>query len=90
VQRSVSRLTGRLLSNSHKELVARFIRILADYKNSEDMIRIGAYVSGSHPDTDFAIEMYDRANEFLKQQVIEKCSTEKSLNALEEFFNQKA
>ena len=89
VLRSVSRLTGRLLSEKHKELVSRFISVLADYKNSEDMIRIGAYVRGSHPDTDYAIEMVEKANEFLRQQITENCSVEKSLMALEELFHQK-
>ncbi len=86
VLKSVSRLTERLLSQGHKELVSRFIRILADYKNSEDMIRIGAYVRGSHKETDYAIEMIERANEFLKQPVVENCSIEKSIAALEELF----
>ena len=86
VLRSVSRLTDRLLSNGHKELVSRFIRILADYKNSEDMIRIGAYVRGSHPETDYAIEMIEKANEFLKQPVAENYSIEKSIAAIEELF----
>ncbi|MGA2226045.1 MAG: FliI/YscN family ATPase [Syntrophobacteraceae bacterium] len=86
VLRSVSRLTERLLSQKHKELVSRFIRILADYKNSEDMIRIGAYVRGSHPETDYAIEMIEKANEFLKQPVAENYSIEKSIAAIEELF----
>jgi flagellum-specific ATP synthase len=86
VLRSVSRLTERLLSDRHKELVSRFIRILVDYENSEDMIRIGAYVKGSHPATDYAIKMIEKANEFLMQPVIESCSIEESLAALEEIF----
>ena len=83
ILRSVSRLTGRLLSESEKDLLARFIRILADYKNSEDMIRIGAYVRGSHKATDYAMDMIDRANEFLRQPVDERCSIEESFAALE-------
>lgn len=86
VLRSVSRLTDRLLSDGHKELVSRFIRILADHKNSEDLIRIGAYVSGSNPDTDYAIEMIEKANGFLKQPVDENCSVEKSLATMEELL----
>ena len=86
VLRSVSRLTERLLSDRYKTLASRFIRILADYKNSEDMIRIGAYVRGSHQDTDYAIKMIDRANEFLVQPVTERCSIEESLSALEELL----
>ncbi|MDR3566531.1 MAG: FliI/YscN family ATPase [Syntrophobacteraceae bacterium] len=83
ILRSVSRLTGRLLSEREKELVSRFIRILADYKNSEDMIRIGAYARGSHKETDYAIDMIDRANEFLMQQVADRSPVEDSLAALE-------
>jgi flagellum-specific ATP synthase len=79
-------LTDRLLSGGHKELVSRFIRILADHKNSEDLIRIGAYVSGSNPDTDYAIEMIEKANGFLKQPVDENCSVEKSLATMEELL----
>jgi len=84
---SVSRLTERLLSGTHKELASRFIRVLADYKNSEDMIRIGAYVRGSHQETDYAIQMIEKATEFLKQPVIQCCSIEESLAALEELFH---
>jgi flagellum-specific ATP synthase len=87
--RSVSRLTGRLLSEKHKELVTRFISVLADYKASEDMIRIGAYVRGSHPDTDYAIDMVEKANEFLRQDIAENCSIDRALMALEELFQQK-
>ena len=87
VLRSVSRLTDRLLSVEHKELASRFIRVLADYQNSEDMIRIGAYVRGSHPETDYAIQMIEKANEFLKQPIIENCSIENSFAALEMLFH---
>ncbi len=83
VLRSVSRLTDRLLSANGKELVSRLMRILSDYKNSEDMIRIGAYVRGSHAETDYAIDMIDRVNQYLQQPVDEKCSIEDSMRILE-------
>jgi flagellum-specific ATP synthase len=86
ILRSVSRLTERLLSNKQKELVSRFTRILADFKNSEDMIRIGAYVRGSHSETDYAIDMIERTNEYLRQPVEEYSSIEDSLQALEALF----
>jgi flagellum-specific ATP synthase len=86
VLRSVSRLTERLLTPRQKEFVSRFTRILADYKNSEDMIRIGAYVRGSHPETDYAIDMIEKANAYLKQPVEEFCTVEGALQALEALF----
>jgi flagellum-specific ATP synthase len=75
-----------LLSPAQKILVSKVTRILTDYKNSEDMIRIGAYVRGSHADTDYAIDMIDKVNTFLQQPVIENCSIEGSLRALEELL----
>ena len=86
VLRSVSRLTDRLLPEIQKQLASRFVRILADYKNSEDMIRIGAYVRGSHKETDYAIEMIEKANEFLVQPVTENCSIEESFADLEQLL----
>jgi flagellum-specific ATP synthase len=86
ILRSVSRLTGSLLDDRQKALVAKFVRTLADYKNSEDMIRIGAYVAGSNPDTDYAIGMIDRMNAFLRQAIEEGCSTENSFEALASLF----
>ncbi len=79
VLRSVSRLTDRLLSPAQKTLVSKVTRILTDYKNSEDMIRIGAYVRGSHAETDYAIDMIDKVNAFLQQPVVENSSIEGSL-----------
>lgn len=86
VLNSVSRLTDRLLSPRYKDLASKLIGVLADYTNSEDMIRIGAYVRGSHRDTDYAIEMIDRVNDFLKQPIEESSSIEGSLRRLEELF----
>lgn len=87
VLQSVSRLTGRLQDADHKSLAARFIQTLALYRNSEDMIRIGAYARGSHRETDFAIEMIDRLNEYLQQPVEEQCGVDEARQALEALFS---
>ena len=42
--------------------------------------------AGSHKETDYAIEMIEKANEFLKQPVSENFSIEKSIAAMEELF----
>jgi len=82
VLKSVSRLTNRLQDEEHKVLSSRFIQTLSHFKQSEDMIRIGAYVKGSHPDTDYAIEMIDRLNGYLTQPVEEYCSIEQAREQL--------
>ncbi|MHC1745203.1 MAG: FliI/YscN family ATPase [Syntrophobacteraceae bacterium] len=86
VLQSVSRLTGRLQDPEHKVLAGRFIQTLALYRNSEDMIRIGAYPRGSHEETDFAIDMIDRLNDYQKQAIEEPCLIEDARRGLEELF----
>ncbi len=87
ILRSVSRLTGRLQNDEHKVVASKFIQTLALYKSSEDMIRIGAYVRGSHRETDFAIEMIDKLNGYLKQVVEERSTIEESRQALWSLFS---
>lgn len=88
VLKSVSRLTHRLLDERGRELASRFMRTMANYRNNEDMIRIGAYVRGSHPDTDYAIDMVERLNQFLCQEIEENCSIEAAHEALRALFEQ--
>ena len=86
VLQSVSRLTSRLLDEESSHLSSRLIQTLALYRNSEDMIRIGAYVKGSHPETDYAIGMIDGINAFLQQPVEVYASIEDSRKALKNLF----
>jgi len=86
VLKSVSRLTGRLQKGEHKACATKFIQTLAHYRNSEDMIRIGAYVRGSHGETDYAIGMIEKLNAYLQQPVEECCSIEEAQRALKALF----
>lgn len=86
VLKSVSRLTDRLLDKEAKVLAGKFTRVLSTYKNAEDMIRIGAYVRGSHPDTDYAISRIDSLNAFLRQAVEERCTIAEARAEIEELF----
>ncbi len=87
--KSVSRLTDRILDPEIKSLATRFIEIFADYKRSEDMIQIGAYVRGSHPATDYAIQMIDKLYDYLRQPVEERCSVEEAHRSLKALFEGK-
>ncbi|MGL1902794.1 MAG: hypothetical protein OCC49_11700, partial [Fibrobacterales bacterium] len=48
------------------------IRSMAAYSRSEDLINIGAYVTGSDPDVDLAIQRMGPINDFLRQGMGEK------------------
>ena len=56
---------------------------MAVYKEAEDLIHIGAYVSGSSPKIDAAIKKIDGINDFLCQDIFEKSSFEETEKMLE-------
>ena len=86
VLKSVSRLASRLHSEEDKSLTSRLIRTLSHYRQSEDMIHIGAYVRGSHAETDYAMDMIEPINDFLRQGVEEKCTIAQAREALAVIF----
>ncbi len=69
---SVSRVMPSIMSAEHMKKVGVMRDLLATYKDSEDLISIGAYVKGSSKKVDFAIEKNDEINNFLKQGVHDK------------------
>ena len=83
---SISRCMRDTITKEHVELYQKVIDILATYKNSEDIITIGAYVDGSDPKIDYAKSMIDKINLFLKQDMNEKVSFEVGLNKLRALF----
>ena len=62
---SVSRLMPYLIDEDHKEKAAQVRELLSTYRESEDLINIGAYVRGSNPRVDRAIAYRDRLRKFL-------------------------
>ena len=69
---SVSRLMSQIASKEHKQAASFARDLLATYKDSEDLINIGAYVKGSNKKIDMAINYNDALNKFLCQNVDEK------------------
>ena len=56
---------------------------LATYQRSEDLINLGAYVSGSNPQLDAAIKLRPRLNDFLKQRPDEHTNADETLARME-------
>lgn len=64
---SVSRLAGKV---SSKETLAHATKVreaMAVYRNSADLIQLGAHVFGTNPKLDRTIELQDSINQFLRQ-----------------------
>ena len=60
--------------------------VLATYSDSEDLINIGAYKSGSSAAIDYAIAKIDAVNEFLMQEVEEKFEYQQTVDMLKKLF----
>lgn len=84
---SISRLMNEISEKDHKKAAATARDLLATYKESEDLIDIGAYVKGSNKKIDMAIQYNDEINDFLKQPVEQSSNFEESISCLENMFS---
>lgn len=71
VEASVSRVMPNIVDDQHLSLAQKFKQLLATYRANKDLIAIGAYVKGSDPDIDEAIEKQSDLKKFLAQKIIE-------------------
>jgi flagellum-specific ATP synthase len=82
ISRSVSRVAHEVIDREHA-LAARKLRaILATYQEVQDLIRIGAYVRGSSPQVDKALELMPRVEQFLRQDIGERSTFAQTREAL--------
>lgn len=87
VLESVSRLFTEVASDSHIQKRREIVEMLADYRESQDLISIGAYQEGSNPKVDKAIKYHDKINAFLRQGMNESSSFDSvlaSMNSISE------
>jgi flagellum-specific ATP synthase len=82
VLESVSRLMIDVVSNEHRDSANRIREILATYKESEDLINIGAYNKGSNPRIDLAIEKIGPINGFFRQGISEEADFDETVKGL--------
>ena len=69
VLQSISRVMIDIVDEEHKKKANDLMNIVATYKKAEDIINIGAYVSGSNPGIDYAVKMIEKVNAFLRQNI---------------------
>jgi flagellum-specific ATP synthase len=64
---SISRLMPAVTAASHRDQAALLRRLMAIYARSEDLVRIGAYKTGSDPELDRALRARASIRAFLTQ-----------------------
>jgi FliI/YscN family ATPase len=65
---SASRVRDEVIVDGHRQAANTMQRLLAAYREKEDLIAIGAYQAGSDPEVDNAIRMRDGILSFLMQR----------------------
>jgi flagellum-specific ATP synthase len=83
---SISRLMSEIATEEHKKTASFARDLLATYKDSEDLINIGAYVKGSNKKVDMSISYHDAIEKFLRQGITEHTNFDHGLNSLMNIF----
>jgi flagellum-specific ATP synthase len=83
---SVSRLRTVVTSHEHQRLVSELTRIMAAYRDNEDLIQIGAYIKGRNADVDRALELLPRIREYLCQDRVADATLHDSIQGLAELL----
>ncbi|MEO8025379.1 MAG: FliI/YscN family ATPase [Bryobacteraceae bacterium] len=83
ILQSVSRLSSKVASAGHKTAAQKIRSALATYQRSEDLINLGAYVSGANPQLDSAIQLRPKLMDFLKQDSSVRVPLEETVGQLE-------
>jgi flagellum-specific ATP synthase len=84
VLNSVSRLGPEITPPEHWRAAQRIREALAAYHQAEDLIHLGAYVSGANPQLDAVLRARPRLLDFLRQPAQQKSPLEETRAALEE------
>jgi len=66
---SISRVEGAITTPSQRALARELRRLLAAYRDTRDLIEIGAYARGSNPLVDRAVSLKELIDAFLRQEM---------------------
>ena len=83
---SISRLMPQVAKPEHQAQRESLFRVLASYRRAEDLVNINAYVRGSNPDIDYALEKIEAVNRYLSQNTEDGVSLERAVEELEAIF----
>ena len=86
VLQSISRVMDDIVDSEHRQYANKLKETLAIYRKAEDLINIGAYVAGSNPKIDYAIEMVEKINSYLRQDIDETTDFNASISQLAQLF----
>lgn len=86
VEASISRVMSAVVSPEQLTQAQQFKHLLARYRQSKDLISIGAYSKGADPETDLAVALRGPMRQFLCQSMREAANVQDSVQGLADLF----
>jgi flagellum-specific ATP synthase len=84
VLQSASRLMRQVVDEEHLYYSAQIQNILATYRESEDLVTIGAYTPGTNKSLDDALNRIEAVNDFLVQDKNDHVSLEQTKTVMQQ------
>ena len=84
VLESISRCMIDVTGEEHQECAGVIRRILATYRDAEDLVNIGAYAQGSNPDIDEALRLLPSIRTFLRQGLKDRSPFEEIVDRMQQ------
>ena len=85
---SISRVMIDVTDEVHLKSARHVQRMLAVYRDIEDLVNIGAYATGANPECDLAVKANPIINAFLAQQIEDSSTLEQYKQGLLELAEQ--
>ncbi|SFB57401.1 flagellum-specific ATP synthase [Cohnella sp. OV330] len=79
---SISRVMKDIVASEQQDAAEQLKRLLSVYRDSEDLINIGAYQRGTNPQIDKAIQFIDAINDYCRQRTTEKLTLQQAQERL--------
>ncbi len=83
VLQSVSRVMSDIVSPGQLEAAQFLVQLMAEYRNAEDLINLGAYQPGANPRLDVGVHLKANIDDFLRQTRDEGVDAERSFQKLQ-------
>jgi FliI/YscN family ATPase len=84
---SISRVRSAVAEPDQLRHARRILSLLAVYQDIEDLVNIGAYVAGTNPEFDLAVQARPRIVQYLQQDFTAPTTLPQAITQLKELFN---
>ncbi|NDC21361.1 MAG: flagellum-specific ATP synthase FliI, partial [Burkholderiaceae bacterium] len=83
IEKSISRVMPKVSTREHLMSARRVKQLYSRYMRGRDLVSMGAYVAGSDPELDAALQMWPKIKQFLQQDMDDRVPMPETLLELD-------